>query len=44
MKKLPIYLVLLFLVFKGCEAQKDLKYIEAKDYEGEILRHSITDY
>lgn len=44
MKKLPVYLVLLFLVFKGCQSQKDLQYIESKDYEAELARHSTTDY
>jgi hypothetical protein len=38
MKKLPIYLLLLFLVFKGCEAQKDLQSIEAKDYTAEMQK------
>lgn len=38
MKKLPIYLLLLFLVLKGCEAQQDLQSIEAKDYTTEAQR------
>jgi len=38
MKKIPIYLLLLFLVFKGCEAQKDLQSIEAKDYNNEAQK------
>ncbi len=38
MKKLPFYLILLFLIFKGCEAQQDLQNIEAKDYTAEMQK------